>query len=236
MKKFFSLVLVLGCVVLFSQIASAAIKGTYTAEVNVTGSFSFSAALVDATTKATGPSTITWSDYSGAYASVDNWKNAAVAIKATVTNQKAGVTVQLYQNNKSSNTAGYENTIGFDETGSGDMVYGGLIRQNSSGAQRFVMGMKISTTTVNPTVAPNYSDTTTGFFLKDKSDYNFATVSHYYTILTDQGVLMGINASSQPEFALFASGDFYIHFGANFRDAVAGNYATQSITLESFNE
>jgi hypothetical protein len=233
MKKFFSLVLVLGCVVLFSQIASAAIKGTYTAQVDVSGSFSFVPSLVSTSDYTTAVGTITWSDYSGAFASADNWKNASAVIKIAVTNQKAGVTVQLYQDN-ANNADGYENTIGFDETGSGDMVYAGLIRQNSNGAQRFVMGMRVSTATA-VTVAPVPENKTGGFFMKDKSDYNFSTVAPYYTILSDQGYLTYMNGTAGG-FEPFTSGTLYVHFGANFRDAMAGNYATQTITLESFNE
>lgn len=232
MKKVLSLLLVLGCVVLFSQIASAAIKGTYTAQVDVSGSFSFVPSLVATSNYTTTVGTVTWSDYSGAFASVDNWKNASAAIKIAVTNQKAGVTVQLYQDN-ANNAAGYQNTIGYD-LGGGSKSYSGLIRQNSSGAQRFVMGMRVSTTTA-VTVAPIPENQTGGFFLIDKSDWNFATTAPYYTILSDQGYLTYMNGTAGG-FEPFTSGTLYIHFGANFRDAFAGNYATQTITLESFNE
>ncbi|GAB1402763.1 hypothetical protein MASR1M68_16740 [Elusimicrobiota bacterium] len=232
MKKVLSLVLVLGCVVLFSQIASAAIKGTYTAQVDVSGSFSFVPSLVATSNYTTTVGTITWSDYSGAFASVDNWKNASAAIKIAVTNQKAGVTVQLYQDN-ANNATGYKNTIGYD-LGGGSKSYAGLIRQNSSGAQRFVLGMKVSTTTA-VTVAPVPENQTGGFFLKDKSDTGFVADAAYYTILSDQGFLTYMNGTAGG-FEPFTSGTLYIHFGANFRDAFAGNYATQTITLESFNE
>lgn len=232
MKKFFSLVLVLGCVVLFSQIASAAIKGTYTAQVDVSGSFSFVPSLVSTSDYTTGVGTITWSDYSGAFASADNWKNASAVIKIAVTNQKAGVTVQLYQDN-ANNADGYKNTIGYD-LGGGSKAYAGLIRQNSSGAQRFVMGMRVSTATA-VTVAPVPENQTGGFFLKDKSDTGFVADAAYYTILSDQGYLTYMNGEAGG-YEPFTSGTLYVHFGANFRDAMAGNYATQTITLESFNE
>lgn len=232
MKKFFSLVLVLGCVVLFSQIASAAIKGTYTAQVDVSGSFSFVPSLVATSNYTTAVGTITWSDYSGAFASADNWKNASAAIKIAVTNQKAGVTVQLYQDN-ANNATGYKNTIGYD-LGGGSKSYAGLIRQNSNGAQRFVLGMRVSTATA-VTVAPVPENQTGGFYLKDKSDTGFVADAAYYTILSDQGYLTYMNGTAGG-FEPFTSGTLYIHFGANFRDAMAGNYATQTITLESFNE
>jgi len=232
MKKFFSLVLVLGCVVLFSQIASAAIKGTYTAQVDVSGSFSFVPSLVSTSDYTTAVGTITWSDYSGAFASADNWKKSAAVIKIAVTNQKAGVTVQLYQDN-ANNATGYKNTIGYD-LGGGSKSYAGLIRQNSSGAQRFVLGMRVSTATA-VTVAPVPENQTGGFFLKDKSDTGFVADAAYYTILSDQGYLTYMNGTAGG-FEPFTSGTLYVHFGANFRDAMAGNYATQTITLESFNE
>jgi len=235
MKKFFSLVLVLGCVVLFSQIASAAIKGTYTAQVDVSGSFSFVPSLVATSNYTTAVGTITWSSYTGAFASADNWKNASAAIKIAVTNQKAGVTVQLYQDN-ANNATGYKNTIGYD-LGGGSKSYAGLIRQNSSGAQRFVMGMRVSSTTAGASlaVAPIPANQTGGFFMKDKSDTGFVADAAYYTILSDQGYLTYMNGTAGG-FEPFNQGTLYISFGANFRDAMAGNYATQTITLESFNE
>lgn len=232
MKKFLSLVLVLGCVVLFSQIASAAIKGTYTAQVDVSGSFSFVPSLVSTSDYTTGVGTITWSDYSGAFASADNWKNASAVIKIAVTNQKATTYVQMYQDN-ANNATGYKNTIGYD-LGGGSKSYAGLIRQNSSGAQRFVMGMRVSTATA-VTVAPVPENQTGGFFLKDKSDTGFVADAAYYTILSDQGYLTYMNGTAGG-FEPFTSGTLYVHFGANFRDAMAGNYATQTIILESFNE
>ena len=237
MKKVLSLLLVLGCVVLFSQIASAAIKGTYTAEVTVGGTFSFVPELKLTSDYSTDATKITWSGVTGAFESLDNWKNADVAIVVDVTNEKVGTTVQLYQDN-ANNDAGYKNTIGYD-LGGGSKSYSGLIRQTSDGAQRFVMGMKVSSLTATgyTTVAPNDLNQEYGFYMKDKSDWNYASTPFYYTILTDQGFLVGISEEGDPQFALLSSGTpLYIHFGANFRDAAAGNYATQTVTLESFNE
>jgi|GEM_PF-2936247 len=236
MKKFLSLLLVLGCVVLFSQIASAAIKGTYSASVDVSGSFSFVPSLVSTSDYSTVvTSSITWSGVTNAFASADNWKNADVAVKITVTNQKAGTTVQLYQDN-ANNATGYKNTIGYD-LGGGSKSYSGLIRQNSNGAQRFVLGMRVSSTTAGASlaVAPVPANQTGGFFMIDKSDWNFGTTASYYTILSDVGYLTYMNGTAGG-FEPFNSGTLYISFGANFRDAVAGIYATQTITLESFNE
>ncbi len=232
MKKVLSLLLVLGCVVLFSQIASAAIKGTYTAQVVVAdGSFIFTPSLVLTSNYSTAAGTITWSGVTNAFASADNWKNADVAVKITVTNQKAGTTVQLYQDN-ANNAAGYKNTIGYD-LGGGSKSYAGLIRQNSNGAQRFVLGMRVSSTTAGASVAvaPIPANQTGGFYMKDKSDTGFVADAGYYTILKDVGYITAFD-SYQP----FTSGTLYISFGANFRDALAASYATQTITLESFNE
>jgi len=241
MKKVLSLLLVLGCVVLFSQIASAAIKGTYTATADVSGSFLFTPSLVLTSDYTTGAGTITWSGITGAYASADNWKTADVAIKIGVTNQKAGTTVQLYQDNNNISNGVYQSTIPYYLAG-GSTTHAGLVRANSyGGIQRFTMGNIVSTqtlVTVNPQLA-NYAG---GFFMKDKQDKgidgtsSFVADAPYYTILSDQGYLSYITAGGAGGFTPFSSGTLYIHFGANFRDAIAGVYGTKTITLEAINE
>ncbi len=234
MKKILSLFLVLGCVVLFSQIASAAIKGTYTAQVDVSGSFSFVPSLVQTSNYTTAAGTITWSSFGNAYASVDNWQTANVAVKIAVTNQKAGTTVQLYQNNQDASNGVYQSTIPLTIS-STTISHAGLVRASSYGLQRFTLGMRVSSTT-SVTVNPSLANQAGGFYMKDKGDTGFASESYYYTILSDQGFLSYITAGGAGGFTPFSSGTLYIHFGANFRDAVAGVYGTKSITLESFNE
>ncbi|MDD5022082.1 MAG: hypothetical protein PHR82_08170 [Endomicrobiaceae bacterium] len=237
MKKVLSLLLVLGCVVLFSQIASAAIKGTYTAEVNVSGSFSFEPSLVLTSNYTTAAGTITWSSWGDAYASTDNWQTASVAVKVAVTNQKAGTTVQLYQDNTNVSNGVYQSSIPYYLAG-GSITHAGLVKANSGGGNsRFTLGYKVTaSTTPVVTVVPLELDQTNGLFMKDKSDTGFVSDSAYYTILSDQGFLSYIQESGAGGFTPFTSGTLYIHFGANFRDATAGVYGTKSVTLESFNE